>query len=173
MNKLTTLAAAGAIALSSQQALAEGNNTSPEFNQDKVEVVKKSVCDKTNLALACHKAGLVLPQEKYVENQNNIETAESMIDFSQLEKSSDIFSDVMFPNKDQLFMVSEDTPAELKNISDIRELYSNILMSRSTDRSPAWDTLFEKLELSEDKNLFIDFINQAVKNIKENHGDVE
>lgn len=176
MDKKVLIAWAVSAAMT-MSANAESNNTSPEFNQEnaskKVEVVKKSVCDKTNLALACHKAGLVLPQEEYVENQNNVETAESMIDFSELEKSSDVFSDVMFPNKDQLFTVSEDSPAELTSISDIRELYSNILMSRSTDRSPAWDALFEKLEASEDKTLFIDFINKSVQNIKENHGDVE
>ena len=120
MNKLATLTAASALALSSQQALAEGNNTSPEFNQEnasnKIEVVKNSVSDKTRLALELQKAGLVLDQEKYVESQNNPETTESMIDFSELEKSSDVFSDVMFPKKDQLFTVSEDSPAELQSI---------------------------------------------------------
>jgi hypothetical protein len=113
----------------------------------------------------------VLDQEGYVEKENNPEVEQSMIDFTDLEKSSALFTDVMFPNKDQLFTVSEDTPAELTTISDVRELYANILLARSTDRSPAWDALFEKLQASEDKNLFIDFINESVQNIKENHGD--
>jgi hypothetical protein len=72
MNKINHIATAAILATGlSISAQAEATQSTESINtaSNKIEVVKNAVCANTNVALACHKAGLEMPKNKEISSK--------------------------------------------------------------------------------------------------------
>ncbi len=167
--------AALTVGLSTAPALAQSNNTSPESKENssqKIEVVKNTVCDKTRFALECEKAGLVLNPKGYVENQNNIEKNNNTISLNEVVKSSKDPEDALFWDLRFIdYTVSENDPAKVDTLFQLRDLFTNVIMSRISNRQQDWENKIMSLEDSPQKELILGFINDAIENIKTQFAD--
>ena len=167
--------AALAVGLSTAPVSAESNNTSPESKENssqKVEVIKNTICDKTRFALECEKAGLVLNQKDYVENQNNIEKMNNTILLNEVVKSSKDPEDALFWDLRFIdYTVSENDPAKVNTLPQLRDLFANVIMSRITNRQQDWENKIMSLEDNPQKELILGFINDAIENIKTQFAD--